>query len=646
MRSLLRKDAIWLVPLTVAGMLIGLMAMSSLDGAGLWFHPRNDFGPGSLLFFWIAAGILGLCAGLFEDATFTREYLLHRPVSPARLFWTRQLGCGLALVCWIALTPALHLAGSLLFAQDAPAVEPGRYWQMLSQGSVGLPFYAVALFAAVLVRRGLLAIIVAATLSTALLMLFAAALYTERSTALVHQLLAPISVLIALPLLRAALGLQREGRDLDRPLSRARLGAVLGALVVFSVAGSAALHVLQLEGRRNIIDGYPRIARMPDGATVLLGSKYFGKPYGQPWRVDEHHQRIAGPVEKAELAYEPRDDQSIRQRPRSLADRGRMKQGIRYQEVGCNIRGRCYVGSDGRLHTFRHEGADEPVLIRHAGKADGTPFSSRAQPLGYYWGGTALIADPADGGVWGLDLEGEGPGFTRVALPGDDRFVEDLSQLLRLPRRSNALLSVNELVIRGERGVYMANRDAFQPVSPEVQSAVDELDRRRRRPEAAVTITGPVHFQVTVPASGAEPAYAHVYAPYPAADRALYLQMQALSLLRAPVLAAISPLVHRVRSLGNPTDNDARIVLDPLVMLGNGWVLGLNLLLAAVLATLTFRRQSRLGAVDGRRVIWTAVVAAFGVPAYVIYRACENKRAWHVLDVAQVRPPLLIQSAA
>jgi hypothetical protein len=123
--------------------------------------------------------------------------------------------------------------------------------------------------------------------------------------------------------------------------------------------------------------------------------------------------------------------------------------------------------------------------------------------------------------------------------------------------------------------------------------------------------------------------------------------MHGLSVLRPCLLTVASLLFpHNAPAMDNPTDHDARVVLDPLVMLGAGWPLAVNLLLGAVLAVLTFRRLTRLGVPGARRAFWTAVVVGFGPAAYVVYRACENDRAWHRLETAPVKQPLMIQSAA
>src|SRR5206468_3548247 len=76
---------------------------------------------------------------------------------------------------------------------------------------------------------------------------------------------------------------QREGRDLDRPASRFRLGSVLAALLGTSLAIAALLCLLQVGGRKDIARDYPRIARLADGTPVLLA------PETPSPRMDEHH---------------------------------------------------------------------------------------------------------------------------------------------------------------------------------------------------------------------------------------------------------------------------------------------------------------------------------------------------------------------
>ena len=107
----------------------------------------------ALAFGCTAATVLGLVAGLVEDVTRTREYLLHRPVSVERVFWTRH-GLGLAIVAaWMVLAPALHLAGSHLFSPNAALLDDSRLLMFdRPQGLPALLFYALGVWVATFPR--------------------------------------------------------------------------------------------------------------------------------------------------------------------------------------------------------------------------------------------------------------------------------------------------------------------------------------------------------------------------------------------------------------------------------------------------------------------------------------------------------------
>jgi hypothetical protein len=612
------------------------------NGAGVWYRPDDNFGPASLVFLWIGAGTLGLCAGLFEEATFTREYLVHRPVSASRLFWTRQLGCGLVLFTWIVVTPALHLPAMVLFHPNGPLVEPARYWSMLNYGSVGVAFYALTLFAATVVRRAVLSVVIAFALSLALVLFFGISLYSSHAPPLIFQLLAPISCALAAPMLWAALRLSREPRDLDRPSSTPRLAAVAGALVFFALAGSVFLHILQLDLRRDITRRYPKMARLPDGTPLLLVQK----DYQAPWRVDERHRRLEGDAGPAETVFEPRASSPLHPGKRPFGAGGRPLWGVTYERVMCGIPANCFLGSDGRLHVYAYDRDDGPALVQHLGKQTGEPFAPDAQAIGS-WGRIALVGEPRDGTVWRYDLQRGGAGFEPAPLPNGDAFVEDLTEVIERPQAYVPIFANNPMVLRGRRGIYVPEKQGFAVAPPEIQRAVQALDRRRQQPAVQVELAGPVRFRVTVPAAGGGTAFSHDYAPFTGAERALDVQMQGLSLLRPPLLVVASLFFPRqAPALGNPTDDDARILLDPLVMLRARWPLVLDLLLGAGLAALAFRRLGRLGVPRGRRAFWTALVLTFGPAGFVVYRACEGDRAWQALETAPAPRPLVIQSAA
>lgn len=641
MTPLLRKDLSWLLGLGIAGFIIGVVAMCD-TGAALWYRPHGGFGKGALAFHWVASGLLGLIAALMEDANRTREYLRHRPVSPGRLFWTKHLA-GLGVVAgWIFLPPPLHLAGTLLFHPSSHLVEANRVWGFIHAGAVGPAFYAVAVFGATVTRRTLLGIVVAFGLSLAVALFFGLGLFgdSERVSRVLLAGLVPISLALTIPLLLAAAGFEREGRDLDLPVTRARLTAVACGLVMICLAGSVFLHAVQLDLRREIARTYPKLGRLPDGTPVLVAFKDW-KP---AFRVDDQHRRIPGSVADVEIVLEPRSGTPTPKPDEPLASRGALMAGVRYQRVYCGGPRYCYVGSDGLAHFYGWEGDGGPADVAHVGKEGGGRFSPRSRVLGN-WSRTALMVDRADGTLWRLDLHRPGQAFTRVALPGDDRYVEDLSAAVARETIGD-MFAPEFLVVRGERGVYMAERSGFVPVPPEIAQAVERVDRQERRPRAQLALTSAVHGTVTMPASGTEPAFSHQYAPRTLLERTMQAGMLGLSLLRPPVLVAASLFSPQERiTFGNATDDDQRIVLDPMVMLRATGVLPFCLLLGASLAVLTFRRLGRLGVPAPRRAFWTAAVFLLGVLAYLVQRACENTRAWRPLEET-AKPPLLIKSAA
>jgi hypothetical protein len=638
MIALLRKDALWLLAFAGVATFIALIVIVGLGGTAIWYRPDHDFGVASLFFHSIAASLLGLFSGLFEDVARTREYLVHRPVSLGRLFWTRQLGCALVVLGWIVVVPALHLAGTLAFSEASGLVDAARFWTFVNHGAVGFAFLGIGLFSAALARRPALAIFVAAPLTLGLVIFLALSLYGDTPSALIFHGQGAMGLAMGVLLAAAALSLEREGRDLDRPAAGARLVAAAGTLVVLSLAGAAFLNIVQKDARSDILYRYPKIAQRPDGSRLLVVERDFA---GRLVPVDDSHHRIEGAVEGVDVLFEPR---AFRSPPRNepFAARGKLVRGMRYERVGCSVAAYCYVASDGLLHLYRFD-SEGPALALHVGKETGGRFSPRAQVLGW-WSRVALIGDPEDGGVWRYDLDSGGPAFTRVVLPGDDRFVDNLSAAISRSRQAMHEASFSGLVVvRGERGVYTTEPSGFAPASPAIARIVEQLARQSRS-TVEIEVSGPVTFRATVPASG-QAATSHDYRPRTGRERALYVEMMGLSVLRAPVLALASLAAPRPARLDSPSRDGAWILVDPMIVLGATGVLVVQLLIGGALAAVALRRLTRLGASRGRRAFWTALVFLFGPLAFFVYRACENARAWQPLEAAEP-VPLLIASAA
>jgi len=538
------------------------------------------------------------------------------------------------LATWILVVPTLHLMGTLLVRGDAVLVDRARWWDFVDAGTPGLDFYTSAVFCVALVRRPVLAMVVAAAGSLLLYGLFALVRFTQVAPTLSAPL-APLSVILAVALLWAAERNQREGRDLDRPASRFRLGSVLAALLGTSLATAALLCLLQVGGRKDIARDYPRIAWLADGTPVLLA------PETPSRRMDEPHRRRDQPPPQAPTGGDPyRRQRPLTRAAYAPAARGRPFRGLRYAEITCQPYA-CYVGSDALVDVIRL--GEHAPFIRQLGKApNGERFSTRARPIGDYWTNAALMGDPQDGAVWRYPFAGGGNGFERVPLPGGDRFVEDLSHRLAPPSRLGFDASP-AVVVRGESGLYVMGPTGFAVAPPDLPQAI----RQQAQEMPEIRLLGPVRFELSLPASPGRPAYHHLYAPYRWSQRLIEDQMLALSLLRAPALEVASLLAAGTLPIVSPDEADATTFLDPMVALGARWLVPVNLALAALLAVLAFRRLGRLGVPPGRRLFWTATVLVLGVLGYLAQRAVENARAWRTIDAA---PPaarrLLIESAA
>jgi hypothetical protein len=630
MRALLRKDAPWLLGFAAAGLLVQQVVLfDSFHGAELWFEPQDRFGPATLSFLWAAATLLGVCAGLFEEVTGTRDYLLHRPVSPARLFWTRHLGGALVVTIWILLGPSLHWLFARLTSDDAALADGHRWWRFVADGTPGLVFYAVGVFSAALARRPVLAVPLAALAGLGVLAVFAFGQFAEPAWPLFSAGVVPLSLAFGAALLFTARQCEREGRDLDRPPARARLVAAVVALGLTAIGPAVALYLVQASALRDLFRNYPVISQRRDGTAILLGRR--GNTVF--WRVDEFHEPTGTKATRVQVLWDP---YAVMFRPESASedDRGPATHfgGVRYWRIPCPGPMRCYFGSDGLvgLTVSGRPGTPGPAGTRTLGKAGGGRFSPRTRVIGRAFDRRALLGDPEDGGVWIYDLEGEAPAFVRVPLPNDDRFVDDLS------------FGRAGLLIKGARTDYQLDEDGFARALPPAQrSATDQTHARPAPPQ--VQQLGAYGLSVSLP--GNEGTFTHVFAPYTSAEKTLVLYSRVPALARAPLLELLSVAGTSAPPATHAEQMQPSVLLDPIVARGARVPLVLDLSLAGLLVGLAWWRLARLQVPVRRRIFWIGQVALFGPAGYVACHMLESRRARRTLPLDPARP-LLIKSAA
>ena len=634
MKPLLNNDLRWAGPLGIAGLIIYPLSFLSHAPEAIWVLPSINGGFVALVFGCIAATVLGLVAALVEDVTRTREYLLHRPVSVERVFWTRH-GLGLAIVAgWMLLGPALHLAGSHLFSPNAPLLDDSRLWMLIGQGLPALMFYALGVWVATMPRTGIGGtLLLAVVWITLWLAVMAGVLVT--STA-VSSIVVLATLALTVLLLWAALAAFRGGRDPDRPWTAARLrraGPV--AAVVIVLAGSMGATLIETGATGGLLGLYP-VAREHDGEVMLVRYSPWDKKHH---RTDEQH-RLGAVVEAPFLGgvFDPTDDAwSLDDgdvKLDSFPNRGRYFRGVAYNRAPVSsIPQQVFYGSDGYVHLYRlaaedGEGADRPYTARLGKGPQNQPFSAQTTRSIGAWDRLIALFDPADGGLWLYDFHGDAASFRRAELPGGDRFVTT-NWFLRLPTEPmerNAMLA--PLYVWGERGRYvLTEQGQFAPAPPDA-NAIPAPKRKKH-----VHFHSPTSFAATVSQDG-KLLFTHQYRPYTLGEKAVAAFVYAPVLVRPP-LTALPSLLTPER---NAHDLD-RLLLAPAVARGGHWLVPLNLLVALALAFLTHRRLGRLGITGGRRRFWVVVVLAGGLPGWLCQRLVETRRAWRPLPAAEQPAP-------
>jgi hypothetical protein len=627
MKSLLKNDLRWAGPLGIAGLIIYVMTFLSDSPEAIWIIPEPLGGAMALAFGCSAATVLGLAAGLIEDATRTREYLLHRPVSIERVFWTRHL-LGLAIVtAWLLLGPALHLAGSHLISPNAAMLDDSRLLMFVAQGAPALLFYALGVWVATFPRTLIGGTSLLAVVGIPLAFTVAAGvLVTSAAVSAGHV----VAALLLTPLLLwAALAAMRSGRDPDRPWSAARLrwaGPV--AAVVAIVAGSMAATLLETGAMAGLLNLYPT-AGEKDGGVVL----YRWSPWHQEFRQTDDQHRLGPPFResRAPRVFNPTGDALDLEdevRVEGFPRRGRYFRGVVYAR-GYTWPGtgqRAFLGSDGFVHLYtwaREDGRgdDGPRHVRLGKGPENLPFSSKTIRITGAWDRMASMFDPADGGVWIYDLRSGVASFSRAELPGGDRFMAGDWLRFYPPQAYGRPAPTSPLYVWGERGRYALNEQSqFVPAAPD-DNAVPAGHRKEE-----ISFHSPTTFTATVTSPGGQKLFTHEYRAYTAAEAVVTGLVYAPALLRPPLTSLPSLLTPEQKAF----ELD-RLLLDPAVARAGHWLVPANLIVALGLALLAYRRLGLLGMTGGRRRFWVAVVVAGGLPGWLCQRLVETRRAWQPL---------------
>jgi len=250
----------------------------------------------------------------------------------------------------------------------------------------------------------------------------------------------------------------------------------------------------------------------------------------------------------------------------------------------------------------RASGSVEFPYRRFVDREDGRAFSRNLVVLTR--GDRALLCDRADRTLWLLDLQHETPTLSRVALPDDDEWIGIDTKLDRrvVASRGRYVASLRgEKVLVGKRGVYrwthgpaltrawLGAHDVLGSESTDAVRIVRELkDADVLRPHVVVrdVQSGEVHLDHRYPPAESAALVAHF-----------------AGLFRSPLGGVASFLDSSVR---RPVDLE--LIKDPLLADGRrAWLLALNIVLCLSLAA-WFASRRRLGL----RWTWFVVLALLG----------------------------------
>jgi hypothetical protein len=622
--TLIRKDLRWVGPLGLLGLLGNLVSMA-VDGAGpLWVYPEGDWGIINITYFATAATVMGLAAVLAEEITRTREYLLHRPQSPARIFWTRQ-GLVLAvLALWVVATPTLHLLGSELFYNDAVLIDESRLGLRMIEGLPSFLFYGLAVFCVSVSRTVWGGALLTLAAGLAALGFVLASVVVDVSSR--GGLAVGLTTLLGTPLLLAAAQrCQRQGRDADRPWSGGRLRlAGIPLLLVAAVTAAASLTLIHGGAAAGLHELYPDVGQ--HGGRYLL-RRWNGDP---GYREIDRQTHRGGPQLPDEGRVLPGpEDGPWSELPayfdQSFPGRGDWFRGqLHAQSYGPGKR-RTYFSSDGYVRIYQRVDRNpdrrwERPWMRTVGRGpENRPFSPRTWILSAPYDRVAVFLDRSDDTLWTYDLSSSAPHFVRQELPGGDRFreVDPEQSILRLHRASFA-----QMVVLGERGRYVLTPEGWQPAPARPDAApAEERVRRRVRYERAG------RFHLTLIGADGREIFHHYFRPRTLGERATEILIEGPTVLRPGVTLLASLLSSPARAY-QPA---SLLFLDPAVALGSRAPLAGGLALTLLLAAFTFLRLRRLGLPSGRQAFWIAAVLLGGFPAYLCGRLVETERAWRPL---------------
>ncbi len=614
--ALVRKDSPWLFAFLVLGSVLACTAFLESEFKGVLVVPERRFAEDFELLLVPCAVVLALVSSLSETLRSTGDLLRHRPVSAARLFWTRHLAALGVVACWTLFGTLATWLGELVYGADGACADASRYGALAAM-TAGLALdYALVVLALCLPMRRLQRLWVAG------LLLFLR--YAAQSALAFLDPSWPACLLVfglaALASLALAAHCEAAGYDADLPTpGRVLFGVSLVCVPAAAFFGTIAVsgwHELGLEALQR---ARPCVGLVEPNVLGLLSA-----PDREGWSVvlDERGRPTARRIQYEDDVFYPApapkeadfDALSVRVLHPPFAS---------YQSQPGSARTRRVFLRGDAVRVVEENHLDERrcwTLPLPAGTAGEAPEfleleDGEQEPL--------FLLAQRSGLLWLVSAETP-PRLVPQTLPEGDR---PLRRSFGRDERGKTLR-----VFAGEKASWRQRAGAWEAV-PDVFAGAAHftvLDDDPLRPEVELSLPGGVAFRHRYGLEGLREKLCAAFAAL------------ATVLLPAPfaLLGATSDYAAAAEAL----PDEALLVLDPLLGGGYRWLLGLNLTVTLMLMALTWRGLGRRGLGRMRVAGWTLAVLGAGVWAGPLLLLLEPRRAWR--KPARTAPPAPLVVAA
>ncbi len=657
MRALLKKELHGLLPETVISGFLGGAGLIAVGRFAVdWGPPGHDVGDGITIYamtMLLTGAALGFWQLYTERKEGTDAYLIHRATGAAGAFQAKLLAGWISLSLLVVMVLAIHALWFALFSPAGPLARWERAWQHLALSTLIFSGYGLGLWTSALPRAEstrFLMLLLACSSSLALSSLVSLRWNGGPSAPVLRFAL--VQIALAAAFTWQARRTYLSGVEPERPLGgRLALWNVPLALVGLALPFALLQSSLQKGLRGRILSNREHIVQAPDGELFLAGR--FGRFASGFVRFDQSGLPVSEELlrytgwgrgggedywtvfhpDQTPLAWSTSSPPPLRRlfvgKPFELSSSWLHIRGLGWPNLPWRPTAWLDQAS-GWVHAAESI-AEEPVAMHRLGKGSSSErFSRSTMAVFPSEGSGACLVDRSDASAWRLEGQGAGTRMVPAPLPEGERLidVERVHSLWRIHVGLYEPFGVSDtLVARGERGHWSWTDTGWVPyegwpgsvLESQAPAAIELRVRNANgdglapRIEVLDARTGDVRF-------------AHDYLPRTGVQKLALLGAQVLAVLRPPLasLPALRQDASAPERMRRPLD---KFVLDPALAGGHrAWLAVLGFLLALAMAATASRHLGRSGSDRPLRLLWIALVAVLGLPAFVACCFVEPQR--------------------